>query len=43
MQNFINFAINACDTSSQLNWKDERSVVVGVLVSHILLCVLITT
>src|ERR1700683_2876915 len=41
--NFINFAVNAYDTSSQLIQKDERSVVVGVLVSHILLCVLITT
>jgi hypothetical protein len=41
--NFINFTVNACDTSSQLIQKDERSVVVGVLVSYILLCILIPT
>jgi hypothetical protein len=28
--NFINFAVNDCDTSSQLIRKDERSIAVGV-------------
>ena len=36
--NFINFAINVCDISSHLIQKDDRSIVVGVLISHSLLC-----
>ena len=36
--NFINFAVNACDTSHHLIQKDDRSMAVSVSVSHLLLC-----
>jgi hypothetical protein len=41
--NFINFAANAHDTISKSTWKDKRSIGIGALLSHILLCVLTTT
>ena len=36
--NFINFAVNACDTSPHPIQKDDRSMGVSVLASHLLLC-----